>query len=277
MTISPPAPDLSPTADVLRRNNVTQLGDPTGRPIVFAHGFGCGQEAWKRVVPYFSSDHRVVLFDHVGSGGSDISEYERGKYDSLHGYASDLLEVLDALDLRDAVVVGHSVASMMAVLAANRDASRIGALVLLGPSPRYVNDDGYTGGFEQGDIDALLDTLDANYLGWSREMAPMIVGNLDRPELGEELTESFCSTDPAIARQFAHVTFLSDNRADLFEITVPTLVLQSTDDIIAPRAVGEYVHRTIAGSSYRLLATTGHCAHLSGADEVAREIRSFLL
>lgn len=276
MTISPPVPELSPSVDVLRRNNVTQLGNPLGRPVVFAHGFGCGQVAWKRVVPHFTDDYRVVLFDHVGSGSSDASAYDRGKYDSLHGYATDLLEILEALDLRDAVVVGHSVAAMMAVLAANRDASRIGALVLLGPSPRYVNDDGYVGGFEQADIDGLLDTLDANYLGWSREMAPMIVGNLDRPELGEELTESFCRTDPAIARHFAHVTFLSDNRVDLLDVTVPTLVLQSTDDIIAPLTVGEYVHVSIAGSSYRMLATTGHCAHLSGADEVAREIRGFL-
>jgi sigma-B regulation protein RsbQ len=276
VTISPPAPELSPSTDVLRRNNVTQLGDQTARPIVLAHGFGCGQEAWKRVVPHFTGDHRVVLFDHVGSGGSDFAAYDHGKYDSLHGYATDLLEILDALDLRDAIVVGHSVAAMMAVLAANRDSSRIGALVLLGPSPRYVNDDGYIGGFEQADIDGLLDTLDANYLGWSREMAPMIVGNVDRPELGEELTESFCSTDPAIARHFAHVTFLSDNRADLLELTVPTLVLQSTDDIIAPTAVGQYVHGSIAGSRFRHLAATGHCAHLSGADEVAREIRGFL-
>ena len=276
MSITQPTADAAAGVDVVRRNNITELGQPGGRPIVFAHGFGCGQEAWKRVVPHFTADHRVVLFDHVGSGSSDLAAYDRGKYDSLHGYASDLLEILEALDLRDAVIVGHSVASMMAVLAANRDSSRIGALVLLGPSPRYVSDDGYAGGFEQADIDALLDTLDANYLGWSREMAPMIVGNLERPELGEELTESFCGTDPAVARQFAHVTFLSDNRADLLEVRLPTLVLQSTDDILAPLSVGSYVHGAIAGSTYRVLATTGHCAHLSGADEVAREIRSFL-
>lgn len=276
MSIAHLAADSAGTVDVLRRNNVTELGSPAGRPIVFAHGFGCGQEAWRRVVPHFTDDYRVVLFDHVGSGGSDVAVYDRGKYDSLHGYAGDILEILEALDLRDAVLVGHSVAAMMAVLAANRDASRIGALVLLGPSPRYVDDDGYVGGFSQPDIDGLLEALDANYLGWSREMAPMIIGNAARPELGEELTESFCSTDSTVARHFAHVTFLSDNRADLIEVALPTLVLQSTDDIIAPVAVGEYVHHTVAGSEYRLLEASGHCAHLSGPGEVAREIREFL-
>ncbi len=261
---------------VLRRNNVTELGNPAGRPIVFAHGFGCSQEAWRRVVPHFTDEYRVILFDHVGSGGSDLAAYDRGKYDSLHGYAGDILEILDGLDLHDVVFVGHSVASMMGVLAANRDPSRFGALVLLGPSPRYINTDGYTGGFEQADIDGLLDTLDANYLGWSAAMAPMIMGTPDRPEFGDELVESFCSTDPSVARHFAHVTFLSDNRADLAALSVPTLVLQAKDDIIAPEAVGRYVHDQVPGSSYALIDAYGHCANLSGADEVASQIRAFL-
>jgi sigma-B regulation protein RsbQ len=262
--------------DVRRRNNVTELGNPAGRPLVFAHGFGCSQEAWRRVVPFFADSYRVILFDHVGSGGSDIAAYDRGKYDSLHGYASDILDVFDTLDLHDAVFVGHSVSGMMGVLAANRDSSRFGALVLLGPSPRYINSDGYVGGFEQADIDGLLDTLDANYLGWSAAMAPLIMGMPDHAELGDELVESFCSTDPAVARHFANVTFLSDNRADLAAVSLPTLVLQAKDDIIAPEAVGEYVHAQVAGSSYALIDAYGHCANLSGPDEVAAQIQAFL-
>ena len=197
-------------------------------------------------------------------------------YDSLHGYADDVVEILEALDLADVVFVGHSVSSMIGVLAANREDSRIGALVLLGPSPRYVNTDDYVGGFEQPDIDNLLDSLDANYLGWSATMAPMIIGNPERPELGEELTGMFCSTDPAIARHFAHVTFLSDNRADLAAVRVPTLVLQAKDDIIAPLEVGQYVHASVLGSSYTLIDAHGHCAQLSDPAEVARAIRGFL-
>jgi len=262
--------------NVRRRNNVTEVGNPLGRPMILAHGFGCSQEAWQRVVPHFADDYRVILFDHVGSGASDIAAYDRGKYDSLHGYASDILEILDDLDLHDVVFVGHSVSAMIGVLAANRDASRFGALVLLGPSPRYINSDGYVGGFEQSDIDGLLETIDANYLGWSSAMAPLIMGNASVPELGQELVDSFCSTDPTVARHFAHVTFLSDNRHDLEAVAVPTLVLQSKDDIIAPIEVGTYVHEQIAGSSYALIDAYGHCANLSAPDEVAAEMRNFL-
>jgi sigma-B regulation protein RsbQ len=262
--------------DVLRRNNVTELGNPSGRPMVFAHGFGCSQEAWRDVAPAFLADYRVVLFDHVGAGGSDLSAYDRGKYDSLDGYAADVLEILEELDLHDVVFVGHSVSAMIGILAANRNATRFGALVLVGPSPRYVDDGDYRGGFAQRDIDALLDTLDSNYLGWSASMAPVIMGNPDRPELGEGLTASFCSTDPAIARHFAHVTFLSDNRSDLHAVSVPTLVLQSSEDIIAPLAVGEYVHRSIPHSELVVMSATGHIPILSGAPEVVGEIRRFL-
>ena len=262
--------------DIRRRNNVTELGNPQGRPMLFAHGFGCSQQTWHRVVPHFSDDYRVILFDHVGSGGSDVAAYDRGKYDSLHGYADDILEIVESLDLRDVVFVGHSVSAMMGVLVANRAPDRFGALVLLGPSPRYVNTDDYVGGFEQPDIDALLDTLDANYLGWSSAMAPLIMGNAQFPELGDELTDAFCSTDPSVARHFAHVTFLSDNRADLASVTVPTLVLQAKDDIIAPTAVGQFVHEQVAGSTYALLDAYGHCANLSSPDEVAAEITAFL-
>lgn len=258
------------------RNNVRILGNPGGRTVVFAHGFGCSQETWRDVVPYFVDDYRVVLFDHVGSGGSDLSAYDRAKYDSLRGYADDINELLADLDADDVVFVGHSVSAMMGVLASITDPSQFGALVLVGPSPRYVNDGDYVGGFTQADIDSMLDSLDLNYLGWSHAMAPVIVGNSDRPELGDRLTDSFCSTDPSVARQFARVTFLSDNRADLPRVTVPTLILQSSDDVIAPHEVGSYVHESIPGSTLVTLASTGHLPNLSGPHALATEILEYL-
>lgn len=262
--------------DVLRRNNITVTGNPDGRALLFAHGFGCSQQAWREVVPAFLDDYKVVLFDHVGAGKSDLTAYDRGKYDTLHGYASDVLQILEALDLHDVVFIGHSVSAMIGVLAATREPSRFGALVLVGPSPRYINDGDYVGGFEQVDIDALLEALDANYLGWSSAIAPVMMGNPDRPELGEGLTESFCSTDPTIARHFARVTFLSDNRADLAKVTTPTLIVQSSDDVIAPLSVGEFVHSHIPSSEFVLLESTGHLPGLSGPDELVRVIKAYL-
>jgi sigma-B regulation protein RsbQ len=265
-----------PVGSVQVRNNVTISGNETGRPILFAHGFGCSQEMWRSVVPAFEEDYRVVLFDHVGAGASDLTAYDRGKYDSLHGYADDVLEIIEELDLHDVVYVGHSVSAMIGVLAANHQPERFGGLVLVGPSPRYINDGDYVGGFEQADIDGLLDALDANYLGWSSAMAPVIMGNPDRPELGEELTSSFCSTDPEIARHFAHVTFLSDNRRDLAKVVTPTLVLQCTDDAIAPLPVGTFVSEQIPNSTLVVMSATGHCPNLSDPEQLSREIRAFL-
>lgn len=267
---------LSSVSDSLRRNNVVVKGNPLGRTMVFAHGFGCSQDAWRLVAPQFEADFRVVLFDHVGAGGSDIGSYDTGKYDSLHGYAEDVLEILDALDATDVIFVGHSVSSMIGVLAANRVPERFARLVLVGPSPRYVNDVDYRGGFEREDIDGLLDTLDVNYLGWSAAFAPVIMGNPDRPELGEALAESFCRIDPTIARQFARVTFLSDNRSDLARVSVPTHVIQSSEDVIAPLEVGRYVHHSIPGSTLTVLSATGHIPILSGAGELVRAIRDGL-
>jgi sigma-B regulation protein RsbQ len=264
----------SPTFDVVERNNVTERGE--GRPVVFAHGFGCSQDMWRLVAPHFVDDHRVVLFDHVGAGASDLSAYRPGKYDSLEGYAGDLVEILEQLDLRDVVFVGHSVGAIIGLLAANRDPSRFGALVLVGPSPRYVDTDDYTGGFSQADIDSLLDGLDANYFGWSETIAPVIMGAPDRPELSDELNDSFCKTDPSIARHFARVTFLSDNRRDLAAVTVPTMVIQSSDDVIAPVAVGRYVAAQIPDSELVIVPVTGHCAHLSAPDLVVDAIRTFI-
>ena len=260
----------------LARNNVTVTGNPLGQPIMFAHGFGCGQGAWRYVLPEFEKDFKVIAFDHVGSGGSDVTAYDRGKYDSLNGYADDILELITDLELSDVIYVGHSVSSMMGVLAANRSPELFAKLILVGPSPRYVDDGNYKGGFTQDAIDGLLESLDSNYLGWSSVMAPVIMGNPERPELGQELTDSFCAVNPAIAGQFARATFLGDNRRDLAEVSVPTLILQSSDDVIAPVEVGEYVRDTIPGSKYVVMSSRGHVPNLSDPEQVATHIRSFI-
>jgi sigma-B regulation protein RsbQ len=261
---------------VVRRNNVTLCGPPSGQPMLFAHGFGCDQNMWRFVTPAFADRYRIVLFDHVGAGGSDLSAYDERKYASLEGYAADVLEICAELDLEDVVFVGHSVSAMIGVLAANREPERFAKLVLVSPSPRYLDDEGYVGGFEAPAIEELLESLDSNYLGWSSAMAPVIMGNPDRPELGAELTESFCRTDPEIARRFARVTFLSDNRADLPEVQVPTLVLQCSSDAIAAQAVGEYVHRAVPDSRLVVLRATGHCPNLSAPEETVAAMEAFL-
>jgi sigma-B regulation protein RsbQ len=261
---------------VAARNCVRVSGVDTGRPVVFAHGFGCDQAMWRFVASDFEVDSRVVLFDHVGAGNSDLSAYDPEKYGSLRGYATDVVEICRELELTDVVLVGHSVSAMIGVLALQQAPELFGALVMIGPNPRYVDEDGYAGGFSRADIAALLDALDSNHLGWSTQMAPVIMGNPDRPELTQELTNSFCRTDPDIARQFARVTFLSDNRADLAHVGVPTLVLQCSQDVIAPDAVGRYVHEHIPGSALTQLAATGHCPHLSAPEETTAAIRAFL-
>jgi sigma-B regulation protein RsbQ len=261
---------------VIARNRVRVSGLPDGRPMVFAHGFGCDQEMWRFVAPEFEADHRVVLFDHVGAGRSDLSAYDPARYNSLGGYAEDVVEICRELGLTDVVFVGHSVSAMIGVLAAARAPGLFGALVMIGPNPRYVDEGEYTGGFSRADIAGLLESLDSNHLGWSTAMAPVIMGNPDRPELTDELTNSFCRTDPDIARQFARVTFLSDNRADLPGVTLPTLVLQCSVDAIAPDEVGRFVHEQVPGSVFTRLAATGHCPHLSAPQETIAAIRAFL-
>jgi sigma-B regulation protein RsbQ len=260
---------------VVRRNNVTLSGRPSGPPMLFAHGFGCDQNMWRFVAPAFADDHRIVLFDHVGAGGSDLSAYDAQKYASLDGYATDMLELCAELDLREVVFVGHSVSAMIGVLAANREPERFAKLVLVGPSPRYLDDDGYVGGFGADDIEELLESLESNYLGWSTAMAPVIMGRPDRPELGAELTESFCRTEPSIARHFARVTFLSDNRADLAAVRVPTLVLQCSSDVIAPLEVGDFVHRAVPDSRLVVMRATGHCPNLSAPEETVAALKAF--
>jgi sigma-B regulation protein RsbQ len=262
--------------NVVARNNVKVSGTESGPPMVFAHGFGCDQNMWRHVAPRFEPDFRVVLFDHVGSGGSDLSAWDPQRYASLKGYAQDVLEICSALDLRDVTFVGHSVSAMIGALAVAAEPERFRRLVMVGPSPRYINDGEYVGGFSAADIDELLESLDSNYLGWATAMAPVIMGNADRAELGQELAESFCRTDPAIARHFARVTFTSDNRADLAGVAVPTLVLQCTDDVIAPVCVGEYVRDELPNATYVLLDATGHCPNLSAPDATADAIAAFV-
>ena len=261
-----------------QRNAVTLTGNDLGQPMMFAHGYGCDQNMWRLVTPAFADTYRLVLFDHVGNGKSDLSVYDDVRYSTLDGYADDILEILHEHDLWDVVFVGHSVSAMIGVLAAIKEPERFAKLVLVGPSPRYIDEpgDNYVGGFARADIESLLDSLDSNYLGWSSQMAPVIMGNADRPELGAELTNSFCRTDPEIAKKFARVTFFSDNRDDLLKLRVPALILQCSDDVIAPTAVGDYVHKHTAGSTLVYLTATGHCPNLSAPEETVDAMKAWL-
>ena len=261
--------------DIIRRNNVQVRGRGT-QPMLFAHGFGCDQNMWRYVAPAFEDRYKLVLFDYVGSGRSDISSYDPKRYGDLRGYAQDVLDVVQALDLHDVIFVGHSVSSMIGVLAALREPERFAQLIMIGPSPRYINDPPYVGGFERADIEGLLNMMERNYMGWAHALAPMIMKNEDHPEYAQELETSFCSTDPRIARQFAEVTFFSDNRADLPALRVPALVMQCSDDVIAPASVGTFVHEALPASTFRMLQATGHCPHVSHPDETIRVIDEYL-
>jgi sigma-B regulation protein RsbQ len=265
------------SVNVRARNNVSVVGRDDGPTIMLAHGFGCDQNLWRLVTERLVPNYRVVLFDHVGAGASDPAAWDPERYSALDSYAADVLDIVADLDLHDVVLVGHSVAAMIGVLAVAQDPSRFAKLVLLTPSPRYIDDDsdGYRGGFTRGDIDDLLDSLESNYLGWSQAMAPNIMGNPDRPELGGELTESFCRTDPAKALVFARATFLSDNRQDLSRVTVPTLVIECARDSLAPRHVGAYVHEHIEGSHLVTLDASGHCPQLSAPVATTEAIVAF--
>jgi sigma-B regulation protein RsbQ len=260
---------------VAKRHNATSSGAGS-RPMVFAHGFGCDQNMWRFVAPAFEQDFLVILFDHIGAGMSDLTAYDPVKYASLNGYADDVVALCRELGVEGGVFVGHSVSAMIGVLAAKRAPTLFSELVMIGPSPRYIDDADYTGGFTEAQIHELLDFLDSNHMGWSQAMAPVIMGNADRPELGQELTNSFCRTDPDIAKRFARTTFLSDNRTDLEGITARTLILQCTDDVIAPPAVGEYVHNRLPRSELVMLNATGHCPNLSAPEETIAAMRAFL-
>lgn len=262
---------------VVRRHAVQRSGRPDGRTLVLVHGFGCDSAVWRFLLPYLEADYDVITFDLVGAGRSDVTAYDPARYDSLDGYADDLVELCQALDLSDAVLVGHSVSAMTVVLAAPRLPGLVTALVLLTPSPRYLDDEeaGYRGGFTRADVDQMLDALEANWLGWSEAMAPTIMG-AQHPELGQELASSFCRIDPGVAAQFAEVTFLSDNRADLGRVDVPALVVQCSEDALAAVSVGEYVARQLPAGSLTVLRATGHCPHMSAPDETAAALRAFL-
>lgn len=260
---------------IARKFNINQYGKG-GQTIMFAHGYGCDQNMWRYVYPSFIDNYRVILFDYIGSGGADHSYYHHDEYSTLERYADDVIEICEGLGLEEVIFVGHSVSSMIGGLAANKKPDLFSKLVMIGPSPKYINDDGYIGGFESEDIQELMESLENNYMGWSSTMAPVIMGNPDRPELGKELTNSFCRMNPDIAKNFARVTFMSDNREDLSKIKVPTLVLQSSEDIIAPVAVGEYVTEKISNSELKLLKATGHCPNLSAPEETVEAIMEFI-
>ncbi|MCW3088103.1 MAG: Hydrolase [Sediminibacterium sp.] len=262
-------------SSLLKKYHVQVSGEGK-QPMLFAHGFGCDQHMWGFITAAFEKDYKVIVFDYIGSGKSDLSAYHPDKYSNLNGYADDILEICHELQLSDTVFVGHSVSSMIGLIAANREPSFFSQMIFVGPSARYLNDEGYTGGFEKKEIEELLDTMDKNYIGWANYLAPAIMKNPERPELGQRLTESFCSTDPKIARKFAEVTFLSDNRADLKKLQVPSLILQCSDDLIAPLEVGDYLHKNIPGSVLRVMKATGHCPHMSAPEETIRLMKEYL-
>ena len=263
--------------NVLQRNNVRVSGSGE-QPMLFAHGFGCDQNMWRFVAPAFADRFKVVLFDYVGSGKSDIAAYDARRYGSLDGYAQDVLDICDELDLHDVIFVGHSVSSVIGALAANRAPERFDRLVFVGPSASYINDPAanYIGGFDRPDIEGLLEMMDKNYLGWASFLAPAVMKNSDNGDLTKELEQSFCATDPKIARRFAQVTFLSDNRADFAKLKVPALIMQCSDDSIAPETAGEFLAREIPESTFRLLNATGHCPHMSAPAETIEVINDYL-
>lgn len=262
--------------DIQARNNVHVVGEGEAT-LMLAHGFGCDQNMWRLITPHFANRFRIVLFDLVGSGGSALSAYDQGKYGTLRGYASDVVEIIDEFATGPVVFVGHSVSAMIGMLADIEAHDRFAAQVMVGPSPCYINDGDYVGGFSRADIESLLETLESNYLGWSSNMAPAIMGAPSQPELATELTNSFCRTDPDIAKHFARVTFLSDNRGDLPRLQSPTLILQCSDDIIAPKAVGDYMHRVLPNSTLSVIENIGHCPHLSAPDASTSAMDKFLL
>lgn len=262
--------------DPLVRNNVVVTGNPEGRTIMFAHGFGGNQDSWRFVVPEFEADYRIVLFDFVGTGGSDRSAYDRARYDSLYGYADDVVEILDRLGLDEVAFVGHSVSGMIGVLASIQRPDLFDRLVLIGPSARYLDTEGYHGGFSREAIDELLMSLEANFTGFSEHLAPLLMGYPERPELSLALAEVIGRADPDIAAHFARVTFLSDNRRDLADVTVPTLILQSSEDNIASPPVGRYVHEQIPKSRFVMMEARGHVPHLSDPAELSAHLAAYL-
>ncbi|MCW1926396.1 alpha/beta hydrolase [Luteolibacter arcticus] len=263
---------------VLERNNVSVTGQSGATAMLFAHGFGCDQNMWRFVAPAFEDDHRIVLFDHVGAGHSDHSAFRREKYATLDGYADDIVEIGRELGLQDAIFVGHSVSAVIGIIAALKAPGMFSRLILVAPSPCYINDEdgSYIGGFTRAEIEELLDALDKNHMGWSMNMAPVIMGNPERKELSDELSNSFCRTNPEIAKHFARTTFLTDARELVGRTGLPALILQCSSDVIAPLSVGSYLHQRMPGSTLVVMQATGHCPNLSAPEETIAAIRDFL-
>lgn len=263
------------TIDVLTAFNINTSGKGS-RPILFANGLGCDQNVWRYVAPAFEDDYKVILFDYVGSGKSDKSIYNKDKYQSLNGYADDVLAICDALNTRDVILVAHSVSSMIGLLAAIKRPQFFSRIIMLGPSPCYMNIPPYFGGFTKEDLHQLLDLMKENYPQWASYFAPLAVGNPDRPQIADQVETTFCTADPDITCEFAKAAFLADNRADLCKLTVPTLIMQPAEDIVAPTQVGEYTHKNIAGSTIYYMKGTGHFPLLSAVDETISMIKQYL-
>jgi sigma-B regulation protein RsbQ len=261
--------------DITIRNNVKIIGQGE-RTMLFGHGFGCDQNTWRHVAPHFEKNFKVVLFDYVGAGKSDLAAYDLERYSSLDGYARDIVEICAALELKNVVFVGHSVSSMIGLLTLKQQPDIFERIIFIGPSPRYINEPGYPGGIERSDLEGLLEVMDSNYQGWSQLLAPKIMGNPERPELAEGLANSFCATDPAIARNFARVTFLSDNRADLAYLNIPSLTIQSEDDFLTSKSIAEYIRDNSTGNTVAMLESSGHCPHLSDPLGVIKAMSNFL-
>jgi sigma-B regulation protein RsbQ len=262
--------------NIVQRNNVNVTGNGGTQTIVFAHGFGCSQNAWKRITSAFTADYKLVLFDYVGAGKSDVTAYDKERYNNLEGYAEDIIEICHGLNIKDAVFVGHSVSAMIGALASIKQPTLFKKLIFIAPSASYINEPGYTGGFEREDIESLLELMDEDYIGWTKLLSPKLIGNVERTDLTNEMEDNFCSTDHEIVKQFAKITFLTDNRKDLPNIPVASLTLQCSDDMIAPLEVGEYIRDHTPNNTLIVLKATGHCPHMSAPEEIVEAIRSFL-
>ncbi|MGC1242903.1 MAG: alpha/beta hydrolase [Chryseosolibacter sp.] len=260
---------------ILARNNVKVTGNGK-KPMLFAHGFGCDQTMWRYITPAFENDYQVIVFDYVGSGKSDLAAYHEGRYSTLNGYALDILEICEELNLRDVMFVGHSVSSMTGLLAAIKEPDYFAELILIAPSPRYLNEKGYVGGFDKTDVDRILDNMGKDYEGWANGAAPDVMKNPDRPDLSAELVQSFLSIKPSIARNFMAATFFTDNRKDLLKLKKPSLIVQTEDDRIVPIEVGDYLHAHLENSTLKVLKASGHYPHLSHPRETIRVMKAYL-
>jgi sigma-B regulation protein RsbQ len=263
-------------SNIIKRNNVKVIGNGE-KTLMFAHGFGCDQNMWERLTPYFKDDYRLVLFDYVGSGQSELSAFDRQRYSSINGYAQDIIDVCEALYINEAVFIGHSVSCSAGIVAANLHPEYFSQLVLIGPSPCFLNlPPDYLGGFDKQDLEELLELMDQNFVGWANYLAPVVAGLSGEGQIAGELSASFCSTDPLVAKTFARTTFFADNRKDFEQNNIPCLLLQHEKDTLAPLNVGEYLNSNTAKSTYRVLDVVGHCAHMSHAELVSETIKKYL-